>query len=140
LIERLNRKIMRNAGELEKNEEFMLDDADIAVIAFGTVARSAKMAIRLAREKGIKAGLLKPLTIWPSPEKTIGELSSKVKAIIVPELNMGQYVLEVERCAKGKCPVIRMNRANGTLFTPYDILERINDISKLKISVKRVKQ
>jgi 2-oxoglutarate ferredoxin oxidoreductase subunit alpha len=53
---------------------------------------------------------------------------------------MGQYALEVERCTKGKCPVIRMNRANGTLFTPYDILEGIDDASKLKISVKRVEQ
>jgi len=130
LIERLIRKVKRAQPEMEKNEAYKLDDAEFAIVSFGTTARAAKAAVDLAREKGIKAGLLKVITIWPSPEKTLNELakSVSVKAILVPELNMGQYVLEVERCAQGACPVYRLNRANGHVIYPHEILARLEEI------------
>jgi 2-oxoglutarate ferredoxin oxidoreductase subunit alpha len=130
LIERLVNKVKRVQPELEKNEEYKLEDAEFAVVAFGTTARAAKAAVDLAREKGIKAGLFRVVTIWPSPEETLNKLAKHVKAILVPELNMGQYVLEVERCAKGEAPVYRLNRANGKLIYPREILEKIEEIAK----------
>jgi len=130
LIERLIRKVQRVQPELERNEAYKLDDAEFAIVAFGTTARAAKAAVDLAREKGIKAGLLKVITIWPSPEKTLYDLAKSVKAILVPELNMGQYVLEVERCAKGACPVYRQNKANGHVLYPQEILARMEEIVK----------
>jgi 2-oxoglutarate ferredoxin oxidoreductase subunit alpha len=130
LIERLINKVKRVQPELEKNEAYKLDDAEIAIVTFGTTARAAKTAIDIAREKGIKVGLLRVVTVWPSPEKTLEELAKSVKAILVPELNMGQYVLEVERCAKGACPVYRLNRANGKIIYPGEILAKIEEIAK----------
>ncbi|WP_297445880.1 2-oxoacid:acceptor oxidoreductase subunit alpha [Desulfurobacterium sp.] len=135
LVERLIRKVKRRAKELEKNEEFMLEDAEFAIVAFGSTARSAKLAVKLAREKGIKVGLFRPITLWPSPEETLYRLAGKVKAILVPELNMGQYVLEVERCARGQCPIFRMNRANGQMIYPFEILEKIEEIASGKIVI-----
>ncbi|MEO2065459.1 MAG: 2-oxoacid:acceptor oxidoreductase subunit alpha [Desulfurobacteriaceae bacterium] len=130
LIDRLIRKVKRRQPELEKNEEYKLDDAEIAIVTFGTTARAAKTAVDLAREKGIKAGLLRVITVWPSPEETLNRLAKSVKAILVPELNMGQYVLEVERCVKGEAPVYRLNRANGKIIYPYEILEKVEEIAK----------
>ncbi len=130
LIERLIRKVKRAQPEMEKNEAYKLDDAEFAIVSFGTTARAAKAAVDLAREKGIKAGLLRVVTIWPSPEKTLNELAKSVKAILVPELNMGQYVLEVERCAQGACPVYRLNRANGHVIYPQEILAKLEEIAK----------
>ncbi|SMO31788.1 2-oxoglutarate ferredoxin oxidoreductase subunit alpha [Balnearium lithotrophicum] len=133
LIERLIRKVKRNQPEMEKNEEYKLDDAEFAIVAFGTTARAAKTAVDIAREKGIKVGLLRVVTIWPSPEETLNKLAKQVNAILVPELNMGQYVLEVERCSKGEAPVYRLNRANGKVIFPSEIVERIEEIAKAKV-------
>ncbi len=137
LIERLIRKVKRRAKELEKNEEFMLEDAEFAVVAFGSTARSAKLAVKLAREKGIKVGLFRPITLWPSPEESLYRLASRVKAILVPEVNMGQYVLEVERATKGQCPIFRLNKANGQMIYPFEILEKIEQMSKGKIEIPK---
>jgi len=128
LIERLVRKVERVQKELEKNEEFMLDDAEVAIVAFGTTARSAKTAVKIAREKGMKVGLFRVITIWPSPEETLNKLAKHVKAILVPELNMGQYFFEVDRCAKGECPVYRLNKANGQVIYPDEILSKLEEI------------
>ncbi|WP_457677570.1 2-oxoacid:acceptor oxidoreductase subunit alpha [Thermovibrio sp.] len=130
LIDRLIRKVKNKQPEMEKNEAYKLDDAEFAIVTFGTTARAAKTAVDLAREKGIKAGLLRVVTIWPSPEKTLNELAKSVKAILVPELNMGQYALEVERCAKGEAPVYRLNRANGKIIYPHEILSKLEEIAK----------
>jgi 2-oxoglutarate ferredoxin oxidoreductase subunit alpha len=130
LIERLIRKVRRVQKELEKNEEYMLDDAEIAIVTFGTTARTAKTAVQMAREKGMKVGLLRVITIWPSPEETLNKLAKHVKAILVPELNMGQYFYEVDRCAKGECPVFKLNKANGQVLYPSEVLEKLEEISR----------
>lgn len=122
---RIMNKIENHKDDIWKNEEKFLDDAKVAVVTIGSTARSANFAVRVAREQGIKAGLLRPLTIWPFPDKAIKELSKKVKAIIVPELNLGQMVLEVERCAGGACAVEGIHRVDGEPITPAQILEVI---------------
>ncbi len=122
---RIMNKIENHKEDIWKNEEKFLDDANIAVVTIGSTARSANFAVRAAREAGIRAGLLRPLTIWPFPDKAVKALAKKVKAIIVPELNLGQMVLEVERCAAGACAVEGIHRVDGEPINPAQILEVI---------------
>ncbi|MCR4287955.1 MAG: 2-oxoacid:acceptor oxidoreductase subunit alpha [Deltaproteobacteria bacterium] len=122
--ERIMRKIENNKEDIWKNEESFLDDAAIAVFTIGSTARSARFAVNEARKAGIKAGMLRPLTIWPFPDKAVAELSKRVKTIIVPELNLGQMRLEVERCAK-KAEVIGIHRVDGEPINPAQILDAI---------------
>ena len=121
---RIMRKIENHKEEIWKNEETFLDDAEVVVFTLGSTARSARFAVNKAREEGIKAGLLRPLTIWPFPDKAITELSKRVKAIIVPEMNLGQMTLEVERCSK-KADVVGIHRVDGEPITPAQILDAI---------------
>jgi 2-oxoglutarate ferredoxin oxidoreductase subunit alpha len=86
---------------------------------------SALSAVRKARANGIKAGLFRPKTIWPFPEEPMRELASRVKRVIVPEMNLGQLVLEIERVVAGKAPVERVSKVNGELFHPEEILSVI---------------
>ncbi|MBI5561857.1 MAG: 2-oxoacid:acceptor oxidoreductase subunit alpha [Deltaproteobacteria bacterium] len=122
--ERIMKKIDNHLDEIWKNEEVDLADAEIAVFAIGSTARSARYAVKEARSQGIKAGLLRPLTIWPFPDKAVTELSKRVKAIIVPELNLGQMVLEVQRCSK-KAEVTGIHRVDGEPINPGQIIEAI---------------
>ncbi len=121
---RIMRKVENHKDEIWKNDEFMLDDAEVAVFSIGSTARSARYAVKQAREAGIKAGLLRPLTIWPFPDKAVAELSKKVKAIIVPEMNLGQMVLEVQRVSK-KAEVVGIHRVDGEPINPGQIFEQI---------------
>ncbi|MCC6543119.1 MAG: 2-oxoacid:acceptor oxidoreductase subunit alpha [Nitrospirae bacterium] len=123
--QRLIRKVDNNRDKICKNEEFYLDDAEIGVFAYGLSAKSAKFAIKELRKQGIKAGLLRPLTIWPFPEKAVEELSKQVRAIIVPEMNLGQIVHEVERVARGRCEVKGVLRADTEPIKPAQIIESI---------------
>ena len=124
LVRRLCDKIRKNADKIVKVNEFMLEDAEIAVIAYGTPARAAISAVRKAREEGIKAGLLRLVTVWPFPERQVAELAARVKGIVVPELNYGQIVREVERAAK-TTPVYFMPKFGEALHTPMEILDGI---------------
>lgn len=120
LIERLTAKIMDNLDDILKNEEIGLADAEIMVLAYGSVARSAQVVIAQARAAGLKIGLFRPVTLWPFPSRRVAELAQQVKGILVPELNMGQLVGEVERVA-GLTPVTPLNKANGQPITPTEI-------------------
>lgn len=102
----------------------MLDDADVVVVAYGIVARAALSAVKKARENGVKAGLLRLITIWPFPEKRVAKLAEQAKAMIVPEMNCGQMVLEVERAAKGT-PVELLSKLGEEPHTPLEILDVI---------------
>lgn len=118
---------MEENGSLDEApaaESYMLDDAEVCIIAYGSVSLSAKDAVKRLRDSGIKAGLLRPIILWPSPEKVIADACRKCKYVFVPELNMGQYVQEVERIAKreGICPI---NKANGRPITPAEMTESI---------------
>ena len=124
LVNRLCEKIQKNADKIVRVEEVMLDDADVAVVAYGIVARAALSAIRKAREKGIKAGLLRLITLWPFPEEHVAKVAQHVRAIAVPEMNCGQLVREVERAAK-ETPVTFLSKLGEEPHTPTEILDAI---------------
>lgn len=125
--ERLLRKIKNNEAEIIKIEKFMLDDAEIAIFAYGSTARSAKAAITTARSEGIKVGLFRPITIWPFPEKEIDQLAGAVRHLVVAEMNLGQMVYEVERCAHGKATLSGVFQANGEPISPEAIYRKIKE-------------
>jgi 2-oxoglutarate ferredoxin oxidoreductase subunit alpha len=124
LVKRLCDKIRKNADKIVRVEEVMLNDADVVVVAYGIVARAALSAVRKARENGIKAGLLRPITLWPFPEKHVAKIAKQAKAIVVPEMNCGQLVREVERAAK-ETPVTFLSKLGEEPHTPVEILEAI---------------
>ena len=129
LIKRLCDKIIDSRDRIVKTDSFMLEDANIAVIAYGSVARAAKEAVLEAREKGIKLGLLRLTTIWPFADKEISDLSEQVKSIIIAEMNLGQLKTTVESAVKGRCNVITVGRSDGEIVTPLNILEKLNEIT-----------
>jgi len=124
LVKRLCDKIRKNADRIIRVEETMLNDAEVVVVAYGIVARAALSAVRKAREMGIKAGLLRLITLWPFPEKHVAKIAKKAKKIIVPEMNCGQMVREVERAAK-ETPVAFLSKLGEEPHTPMEILEAI---------------
>ena len=125
MVERLINKIKKNSADIILLEEKNLDDAEVVVVSYGISARAANLAITQARQEGVKVGMLRLITVWPFPEKYIANLAPKIKSFIVPEINMGQIVLEVERCSKGKTNVISVPHAGGGLHEPKNLLEII---------------
>ncbi len=123
LIRRLVDKVAIHASEITLTEEIGIEDAEVVVVAFGCTARSARRAVALARQKGIKAGLFRLISLWPFPEERIRELAQResVKRFVVPEINLGQVCREVERLTH--LPVQSINRAGGAMITPQTILE-----------------
>jgi 2-oxoglutarate ferredoxin oxidoreductase subunit alpha len=128
--ERMMRKVMKDAELLAECEEYRLEDAEIALFSFGTSARGARVAVDEARKLGIKAGLLRAITLWPFPDHKIHALAQQVKAFIVPEVNLGQMILEVERSAHREMPIVGVNRVGGVPIAPYEILDKIKEISE----------
>jgi 2-oxoglutarate ferredoxin oxidoreductase subunit alpha len=124
LVKRLCDKIRKNADKIIRVEKVMLDDAEVVVIAYGIVARAALSAVRKARTMGIKAGLLRLITLWPFAEKHVAVVAKQSKRIIVPEMNCGQMVREVERVAK-ETPVVFVPKLGEEPHTPLEILEVI---------------
>ncbi|NOR50924.1 MAG: 2-oxoacid:acceptor oxidoreductase subunit alpha [Desulfuromonadales bacterium] len=113
---------------IEKNEEYMLDDAEVVLWAYGSSARSARYAVNELRKEGIKAGLFRPLTLWPFPEKRTAELAEQAKAIIVPEMNLGQMIIEVDRIAQGRCIIDGVNRVDGDPLNPGQIMAKVKEV------------
>lgn len=126
-VDRVFRKIDRNLDEILMWEEDGLDDALVAVVAYGSTARSARQAIRQARARyGRKVGLLRLKTLWPFPEAIVEEVSDRVQRIVVAEMNLGQIALEVERIA-GRKKVLRVGRADGRIVEPGQIIDAIRE-------------
>jgi 2-oxoglutarate ferredoxin oxidoreductase subunit alpha len=130
MTSRLVRKIRENTDDIINVAITDLDDAEIAVVAYGISARSAKRAVREARLRGIRAGFIKLNTIWPFPEKLIGEVAGIVKAMIMPEINYGQMVLELQRASMGRCLVQLVPHAGGGIISPTNILNTIEAVLK----------
>lgn len=126
---RLMDKVNVHRDEIVEYETENADDAEILVVSYGSVARTALSAVRLARQKGIKAGSFRMVTLWPFPDKEIEKIVEKAKTVLVPELNYGQMVLEVERAVHGKARVVPYNLVNGELFKPDEILEKIEEVA-----------
>ncbi len=126
--ERQIRKVDANIDDIVTFEEYLLEDADVVVVAYGSTSRSARYAVNVAREQGIKAGMFRIKTFWPFPDKQIKALAGKVKAIIIPEMNLGMCSLELERCAQGKVPVLGIFRVDGEPINPDQILDKIKEV------------
>ena len=127
LIHRLFSKISRDFDRLQWFDSFYTEDAQTTVIAYGCVARAALRAVKEAREKGLKVGLLKLKLLWPFMRHTIAEVLENSPTVLVPEMNMGQLSREVKRLAQAKCEVITLNKVDGTLITPLEILEKLEE-------------
>ncbi|MCL4552373.1 MAG: 2-oxoacid:acceptor oxidoreductase subunit alpha [Candidatus Marsarchaeota archaeon] len=130
LIRRLVGKIEQNKDDIIEIESDWLDDAEVVVCAYGISARIAKFAVERAREAGIKAGMLKLITVWPFPEQTIRQLARKIKAFVVPEINCGQIALEVERCAGGGAATVLVPHMGGGVHRPETIIEAIRKAAR----------
>lgn len=126
LIKRLVGKIENNADDIVDVEEFYLEEAELVVVAYGAVARSALRAVKDARANGLKVGMLKLKTLWPFAARQIDAIAGQARVILVPEMNSGRMVLEVERVSAGRCRVVALpNRLAGRCHTPVDIYEAI---------------
>lgn len=130
MMERLRKKISYNIRDLVQIESYQMEDAKIAIFAAGITSRAAKAAIVSARAEGIKVGLLRPLTIWPFPDDAVRKMLRNVETVIVPELNQGQLIHEVQRLTKEKSDgsLIPINKVSSELITPNDILNKIKEV------------
>ncbi len=122
LVRRLAQKVEIRREQLTIVDRWYLDDADTVVVAYGCVARSALRAVRLARERGHHVGMLRPACLWPFPHHEIERIAGQVDRIVVPEMNLGQLALEVERAAAGRCRVVGYNRVDSELIRPDELL------------------
>lgn len=129
-LEKMNLDLVAKYEQMERDEvrweEYRLEDADVMITAFGTVARIAKSVVDQAREKGIKAGLFRPITLWPFPYKRLEELAKGKKLILDAELNMGQMLEDVKMAVKDHAPVELFKRMGGVVPTPDEILDALN--------------
>ena len=123
--DRLRTKLTDNLDDIVQVENYRMEDAEFAVVAFGGAARTAYEAVDMARAEGLKVGFVRPITIWPFAEKQMQYLAGKVKGILVHELNCGQYVLEVERAVAGKVPVSLFAKYDNESATPAELLAEI---------------
>lgn len=127
-VQRINDKITKNVEDITDVRTFYDDeDMEVGVICFGSVARSAGSAVEMARAEGMKVGWMKMNTIWPVPERQLREFCAKCKKVLVPEMNIGKYVREIQRVG-GYDKVVGASILGGALFTPEQILEKIKEV------------
>lgn len=128
MMNRLINKIHNNLDDIIMFEEYRLDDAEIAIVSYGVSGRTSLAAVDEAREQGIKAGLLRLITVWPFPEEKIRKLAEQVKAFVTVEINLGQMHYEVQRCAGGRAPAFLVGHVGGTIIPPDSVIERLKQI------------
>lgn len=131
-LEAVNLRLQAKLKEIAANEvrwkEYSTDDADLLLVAFGTVGRVCQTVVREAREKGLKAGLLRPITLWPFPSARIAELAEQVRGILTVEMNAGQMVEDVRLAVEGRCPVRFYGRMGGPIPLPDEILPELEKL------------
>lgn len=125
LIQRIVDKVEKNIDDITFFEEYRMEDAETVIVAFGGTSRAVKSAVDEMREKNIKVGMFRPITIWPFLEKQINKVADKAKEIYVAEMNLGQYFIEVDRVAGKKCRVNKINKVTGELFTPKEVTDAV---------------
>jgi len=130
LINRLLDKIEDNADDIIRVEEYMMEDAETAIVAFGGTARAVLDAVDAARAAGKKVGMFRPITVWPFPEKKLSAWLPQLKNILMVEHNHGQMLLEVQRAVSGRVPVEFLGRVDGTVISPADIIEKLNGMEE----------
>ncbi len=126
---RLQTKLARNIAQIESFETLACEDADVLIVAIGISARSARRAVALAREVGLKAGLFRPITLWPFPEDALRAAAANAREVLVPEMNAGQLRLEVERVLRAT-PVSGLNRYDGEPIAPAEIVARVAELAR----------
>ena len=133
-LPRLNDKLQRKYNEIQQNEvmyeEFMTDDAEILFTAFGTVGRVAKSVVSKARAMGIKAGLFRPITVWPFPSEQLKKCARGKKVILDIELNEGQMMLDVKAAIEGACPVELLSKLGGEIIKEHDIMQKLYELKE----------
>jgi len=133
-LEKKNFERFEKYKTVEENEamweEYMMEDAEICVVAFGIASRVAKNAVVAAREEGIKAGLIRPITLWPFPKKALAAAADKVKGFVSVELSMGQMIEDVRLATESKKPVSLCNRCGGMIPSPDEVLEALRNAQK----------
>ena len=127
MMARITEKIQKNLDDIIRTDSLLLDDAEIAVVSYGISARTSMAAVAEARKLGIKAGLLRLVTIWPFPEEQIRKLADRVKGFVTVEINLGQIHREVERCAGGKVPVFLVGHPGGTIIHPDSVVKILKE-------------
>jgi len=130
LIHRLHNKILANLEEIKAYEEVDVEGADAVIVAYGITSRAAKAAIRLAKKEGMRVGLFRPITIWPFPSDRVAEIGKKAGGFLVAEMNLGQIIGEVQRATRQSVPVTGLNRVDGLLISPLQILARLKEMLK----------
>ena len=134
-LEQFNIERFKRYKQIEENEvmydEYMMDDAEICIVAFGVAARVSQNAIDEARKKGIKVGMIRPITLWPFPKDVLNRAADKVKAFISVELNMGQMLEDIELATRCKKPVLLCSRTGGMIHTTENILDAIDEACKI---------
>ncbi len=130
LVPRLCNKILDNEEKIACYDEIDLDEADVVVVSYGITSRVAQKGIELAKKQGVKVGCLRLVVVWPFPQKKIKELAKKVKAFVVPEMNLGQISLEVERVVRGAADVVLVSHPGGGVHNPVDICKAIVEAAK----------
>jgi 2-oxoglutarate ferredoxin oxidoreductase subunit alpha len=128
LIRRLHNKILTNLEDVQAYEEVEIEGADIVIVAYGIVSRAAKAAIRLAKDQGMRVGLFRPITIWPFPSARVAEIGKKISGFLVAEMNLGQIIGEVERATRREVPVVGLNRVDGLLINPLEIVTKLKEM------------
>jgi len=127
-MNRLFNKISKDFHRLQWFDSYHTEDAVVTVVAYGSVARSALHAVRDGREQGLKVGLLKLNILWPFMRRTVMRIQETSTRMLVPEMNMGQLSREVKRVNDGRCEIITLNKVDGTLITPGEILDKLKEI------------
>ncbi len=127
MMAQLMGKIQRNLDDIIRTEAYRLEDAEIVIVSYGVSARTSLAAVDEARDQGIKAGLLRLITVWPFPEALIQNLAKRVKCFVTVEINLGQIHLEVERCAADKAPSFLVGHPGGTIITPERVVEVLKE-------------
>jgi 2-oxoglutarate/2-oxoacid ferredoxin oxidoreductase subunit alpha len=131
MLARLTDKVRNNLHDIVRTAGYRLEDAEIVLVSYGVSARSSLAAVDEARQLGIKAGLLRLITVWPFPEEQLRQLAETVRALVTVEINLGQIHLEVQRCAAGRAPAFLVGHAGGTVIPPEHIVAVLKDLESL---------
>lgn len=126
LVMRINKKILNHKGSIVETESYFLEDAEVALIAYGFTARSSLYAIKRMRKEGRKVGMLRLKTLWPFPDESVAEVGKRVKKILVPEMNLGQVAGEVKKFVQ--CDVVSLTQTNGEVIGPERIIETLRSL------------
>ncbi|WP_205703868.1 2-oxoacid:acceptor oxidoreductase subunit alpha [Candidatus Chloroploca sp. Khr17] len=128
LVRRLADKILRNTDQIIRYEEFGAEQCEIAIIAYGITARACRDVVEEGRQRGLKVGLLRLITIWPFPDEVVAKWATRVQAILVPEMNLGQIVHPIREAVAGRCPVMLQSKIGGELHTPTEVIDALEEL------------